>query len=182
MSGRSLEVVSEVETARPTTTTSQSRPAPRYTCRCGEPHDLEALRAAGAEIGERVSIDPSVTIDYPEGLSIGNDVEIGPGVRFFAEAGVKLGDRVIIGPGAQILSSEPKIPSGNRRIHGAGRRNVPILVHDDVYIGPAAIINPGVTVENSVYVLPGSVVYGYISHTKLVRGNPASTYRSRNNM
>ncbi|MBX3426166.1 MAG: acyltransferase [Pirellulales bacterium] len=154
-------------------------PAAGALCR---PYDVESLRAAGALVGRRARIAPDVTVDCPERLEIGDDVEIGAGVRLMTAGGVTIGDRAIISPGAQVLSSTPSIPRRGRPVSAAPPLSAQIDVDADAWIGPGAILLPGVQVGAAAIVLAGSVVAGSVANSRIVRGNPASYHMTRNHI
>lgn len=126
----------------------------------------EELRQLGAEIGERVSIHPDAKFDSPHGLVIEDDVQIGPDVRIDATAGVSIGARTIVSPGVLILSTNPIMPSGKTRISENLRRNRPVHIREDAWIGPGAILLP------TSYVGAGAVV-----EAGLTLKYPVQTYR-----
>ncbi|MBX3435500.1 MAG: acyltransferase [Pirellulales bacterium] len=154
-------------------------PASGARCRS---YDVESLRAAGALVGLRARIAPDVTVDWPERLEIGDDVEIGAGVRLMTAGGVTIGDRAIISPGAQVLSSTPSIPRRGRRVSEAPPLSANVDVDADAWIGPGAILLPGAQVGAAAIVLAGSVVAGNVANSRIVRGNPASYYMTRNHI
>ena len=59
------------------------------------------------------------------------------------------------------------------------RRDAPITIHDNVWIGSSAIILKGVTVGEGAVVAAGSVVTRDVKAFTIVGGNPAKLIRER---
>lgn len=103
-----------------------------------------------------------------------------------AEEEIRIGNYVMIGWGATISDSdfhplEPaerirdaialsSIPTGHVR---PAIRPKPVVIGDDVYIGPACTILKGNTIGQGAFVEPGSVVTRDVPAHARVRGNPA---------
>jgi acetyltransferase-like isoleucine patch superfamily enzyme len=103
-----------------------------------------------------------------------------------AEDDIRIGDRVFIGfnvaiadtdfhpldPAIRLLDAIAVSPLG------AGRprppvATAPVIVEDDVYIGPNSVILKGVTIGAGSFIEPGSVVTRDIPPRSRVLGNPA---------
>jgi acetyltransferase-like isoleucine patch superfamily enzyme len=103
-----------------------------------------------------------VALHRLRGVRIGKDVWIG--YESLIETGypsmVSIGDRVIIGIRSTILAhfDDPKA----------------VTIKDDVFIGPCALILPGVTIGEGAVVTAGSVVSCSVPRMTMVQGNPAS--------
>ena len=82
--------------------------------------------------------------------------------------GCRIGDRVFIGPKATLLND--KYPPGEIK---------PVRVEDDVIIGGAAVILPGVTIGKKAVIGAGSIVTRDVPEGVVVRGNPARIVGSR---
>lgn len=157
----------------------------------------EQLRACGAHVvfeegvriwhPENVSLGENVYLGhgallkgyYQNTLTIGNDTWIGQGVFFHAAGGLSIGHAVGIGPFVKILTST----------HGEAGRALPILasplvfapvvVEDDVDIGVATIILPGVRLGRGAQIGAGAVVTRDVPAYAVVAGNPARILRYR---
>ncbi len=107
-------------------------------------------RWRGVHLGTGVFISTDVIIETmrPELISIGNDVFLG--VR-----------SMII---AHFNDVTPHLLAG---------ATFSVRVEDQVFIGPGAIILPGVTIGRGAVVAAGSVVSGNVAAMTLVQGNPA---------
>jgi acetyltransferase-like isoleucine patch superfamily enzyme len=107
-------------------------------------------RWRGVEIGQGTFIAYDVIIETmaPELVSIGSDSYIGTRA-------------MIIG---HFNDATPDIMRNRRHS---------VKIEDQVWIGPGALIMPGVTVHRGAVVAAGSVVTGDVPEMTLVQGNPA---------
>jgi acetyltransferase-like isoleucine patch superfamily enzyme len=116
---------------------------------------------------------PSHFSSAPGGLlEIGNRVFINRGVTIHASDHVRLGNNVFVGDLSAIYDSnfheiEP----------GQGVKVAPVDIGDNVWIGRAAIVLPGVRIGNDCVVAAGSVVTRSVPPAHLVGGNPAERLR-----
>jgi acetyltransferase-like isoleucine patch superfamily enzyme len=100
--------------------------------------------------------------------------------------GVRIGEGTFIGTDALIETSQPHLVSiGNgvvigircviiAHFRGAVAEDRPsVVIEDDVFIGPGAIILPHVTIGYGAVVVAGSVVSRSVPPMTMVQGNPA---------
>ena len=95
--------------------------------------------------------------------------------------GVKIGANVWIGYDAIVESSYPHlITIGDRAAIGIGTIIIAhfhevygVTIEEDAFVGPGAVILPGVTVGRAAVVTAGSVVTQSVPAKTLVQGNPA---------
>jgi putative colanic acid biosynthesis acetyltransferase WcaF len=132
------------------------------------------LRAFGAKVAWRTQIAGSVTIYFPWRLSIGGDTAIGPGVTFYNLGGLEIGRRVVISQNAYFCGGT----------HDYTKPNYPLIckslvVEDDVWIGAAAFLCPGIRVGQGAVVGACSVVTKDVAPWAIVAGNPARAIGSR---
>jgi maltose O-acetyltransferase len=84
---------------------------------------------------------------------------------------VRIGDDCQIGPNVQIYTADhPLDPEVRRSGLESGR---PVTIGNNVWIGGAAIILPGVTIGDNAIVGAGSVVTRDVPAGATVVGNPA---------
>jgi acetyltransferase-like isoleucine patch superfamily enzyme len=107
-------------------------------------------RWRGVQVGDGTFIAYDVIIETmaPELVSIGKDAYIGTRSTIIAH----------------FNDVTPHILRGRRHS---------VRIEDQAWIGPAAVIMPGVTVGRGAVVAAGSVVTGSVPELTLVQGNPA---------
>ena len=129
-------------------------------------------------------------------ISIGKNTEIWSGVRFaggamdkisigyyctiphftFFVAGdsIVIGNNVVFGHGVELYTSDhdPDDPYFSRR-------DAPITIQANVWLGSSAIILKGVTIGEGAVVAAGSVVTRDVEAFNIVGGNPAKLIRER---
>jgi acetyltransferase-like isoleucine patch superfamily enzyme len=124
-------------------------------------------------------IDPSTTIFPPFHTNFGRQIRIGKNT-FINHAcscldmgGVTIGDNVLIGPRVNLTSeNHPLEPSGRGSLIG-----LPVTIGNNVWIGAAATILPGVTVGENSIVAAGAVVTKNVPPNTIVAGVPAKIIR-----
>jgi maltose O-acetyltransferase len=133
---------------------------------------------------------------YVCGIRIGNNTEIWTGVRFtggamdkisignhctiphytFFVAGdsIAIGNNVVFGHGVELYTSDHDPDDPN-----FSRRDAPIKIQDNVWIGSSAIILKGVTIGEGAVIAAGAVVTRDVDAFTIVGGNPAKLIRER---
>jgi acetyltransferase-like isoleucine patch superfamily enzyme len=122
--------------------------------------DLEARRTMlteifGQPIPDSLSVLPPFYCDYGLGASFGERVFINQGCFFLDFGGITIGDRVLIGPRVTLSTAGHPVELDERHEFIT---HAPIVIEDDVWIGAAATITPGVTVGRGSVVGAGAVV------------------------
>ncbi len=143
------------------------------------PEDAERrngmLRARLARCGERVYMEPPLTMDYGCNVSVGDDFYCNFGCLFLDSAPITIGNRVMLAPGVHIYTATHPLEAGPRC---SGRElALPVCIGDDVWIGGRAVICPGVTIGNRAVIAAGAVVVKDVPDDALVGGNPARIIR-----
>ncbi|WP_262849527.1 DapH/DapD/GlmU-related protein [Mumia quercus] len=110
--------------------------------------DVESRNALLSEIFGRplpdsVTIYPPFFSDYGLGATFGERVFINQGCTFLDLGGITLGDRVMIGPNVTLSTGGHPVEVAERF---DSLTHAPIVVEDDVWIGAAATVTPGVTI------------------------------------
>lgn len=122
--------------------------------------DLAGRRALLAEIfggsvPESLVVLPPFYCDYGLGASFGEQVFINQGCYFLDLGGITIGDRVLIGPRVTLSTA-------GHPVHPAERfdavTHAPIVIEDDVWIGAAVTVAPGVRIGRGAVVGAGAVV------------------------
>ena len=126
----------------------------------------------GKPVPDSLSILPPFYCDYGLGASFGERVVINQGCFFLDLGGITIGNRVLIGP-------RVTLSTGGHPVEPDERYNflthAPIVIEDDVWIGAAATITPGVTIGRGSVVGAGAVVakdvppLSLVTATSLVR-------------
>jgi acetyltransferase-like isoleucine patch superfamily enzyme len=122
--------------------------------------DLDARRALLTEIFGRplpdsLTILPPFFCDHGLGTSFGDRVFVNQGCWFLDLGGITVGDRVLIGPRVTLTTAGHPVEPAERF---DALTHAPIVIEDDVWIGAAATITPGVTIGRGSVVGAGAVV------------------------
>ena len=112
----------------------------------------------------------------PAGIQIGEDSIIG--FRSFLDGRDKLviGDHVDMASEVMIYNSEHALDSEDFHATSA-----PVVIGDYVFIGPRAIILPGVKIGRGAVIAAGAVVTKDVSDFAIVGGVPAKVIGERQN-
>lgn len=105
-------------------------------------------------------------------------------VRLHRWRGVSIGENSWIGYDCVLETSRPQlIRIGNNVVISVRamliahfRGSTGITIEDDVFVGPGAIILPGVTLGRGCVVTAGSVVSSSVPPMTVVQGNPARAF------
>jgi acetyltransferase-like isoleucine patch superfamily enzyme len=114
----------------------------------------------------RITVAPGATIE------MGDTAGINYGVEIYASKSIKMGDNAMIGDLATLYDTD-----FHRIEEGAEVRQGPIVLGDNVWIGRAAIVLPGVTIGDHSIVAAGAVVTKDVPPRVVVAGNPAKVVR-----
>ncbi|OJF09903.1 transferase [Couchioplanes caeruleus subsp. caeruleus] len=122
--------------------------------------DLDARRTMlteifGRPVPDSLSILPPFHCDYGLGATFGERVFINQGCFFLDFGGITIGDRVLIGPRVTLSTAGHPVELDERREFIT---HAPIVIEDDVWIGAAATVTPGVTIGHGSVVGAGAVV------------------------
>lgn len=132
------------------------------------------MRLGGAKIGKGSSIHMGCRFFSLRKLTIGQDSIIGYGAFLDGRAEIRIGDHVDIASEVMIYNSEHDILSSNFHAIMA-----PIQIGDYSFIGPRAIILPGVKIGKGAVVGAGAVVTKDVSDFTIVGGIPAEVIGKR---
>ena len=131
-------------------------------------------RIAGIKIGKGSTIHTGAKFYDPRNISIGEDSIIGEGVILDGR------DKLIIGSHVDI-ASEVMIYNSEHDVHDENfiAKNSQVKIEDYVFIGPRAIILPGVTLKKGAVVGAGAVVTKDVEEYWIVGGVPAQKIGER---
>jgi len=90
---------------------------------------------------------------------------------------VTIGNRVLFGPNVQLYAATHPLDGHVRRGIKGPEFGRPITIGDDVWVGGAVVVCPGVTIGNNSVVGAGSVVTKDVEPYTVVAGNPARVIR-----
>jgi len=131
---------------------------------------------AGVKIGKGTTIHMGCRFFYPKGVVIGEDTVIGDNAFLDGRALLKIGNHVDIASNVMIYNSEHDLDSQD--FHA---REEEVTIGDYVFIGPRAIILPGVSIGKGAVVAAGAVVTKFVHDYQIVGGVPANVIGERKN-
>ena len=131
-------------------------------------------RMVGMRIGQGSSIHMKLTLYNPGGIHIGEDTIIGERCTLDGRAPLTIGNHVDIASEVMVYNSEHDVNDENFKPIVA-----PVTVEDYVFIGPRAILLPGVTVGKGAIVGAGAVVTKNVEPYSIVGGVPARVIGQR---
>ncbi len=138
-------------------------------------------RLSGMTIGSGSTIHMMARIYDPRGIVIGSDTIIGERVTLDgrkqllnSQGGIKIGDHVDIASEAMIWTSQHDLQSPTW-----DAIEEKVVIDDYVFIGPRAIILPGVHVGRGSVIAAGAVVTKDVQPLAIVAGIPAKEIGKR---
>jgi maltose O-acetyltransferase len=131
-------------------------------------------RISGMKIGKGSTIHTWARFFNPKGIEIGEDTIIGDHVFLDGRALLKIGSHVDIASHVQIYNSQHDIDSQD-----FGAVEAPVEIADYVFIGPRAIVLPGVKIGRGAVVAAGAVVTSDIGEFEVWGGVPTKFIRQR---
>jgi maltose O-acetyltransferase len=136
------------------------------------PSDRHALLLERfAAVGDGAVIRPPFHCDYGFNIRLGVGVFLNFNCVILDVVEVTIGDRTQIGPGVQILAADhPRDPALRASGLEFGR---PVRIGRNVWIGAAATILPGVSIDDDSLIGAGSVVTRNVPAGATAFGNPA---------
>ena len=126
-------------------------------------------------LGKDCWIESPFYCDYGVNITLGDAVFFNFDCVVLDVAPVTIGSRVLIGPAVQIYTPVHPVSVSGRRARKEWAR--PISIGDDVWLGGAAVILPGVTIGSGSVIGAGSVVTKSIPEGVVATGNPCEVRR-----
>jgi acetyltransferase-like isoleucine patch superfamily enzyme len=133
-------------------------------------------RLAGMKIGIGSTIHMYATLYAPSGISIGRDSVIGEKVTMDGRGKLDIGNHVDFASEVMIYTGEHDINDNNFTAKYSS-----VTIGDYVFVGPRAIILPGVRVGRGAVVGAGAVVTKDVADFAIVGGVPAKVIGERKN-
>jgi acetyltransferase-like isoleucine patch superfamily enzyme len=131
-------------------------------------------RGAGVEIGKGSHLHMGAQFFYPGKVKIGRDTIVGQNAFLDGRDKLVIGDHVDIASDVMIYNSEHNINAEDFQAICA-----PVEIGDYVFIGPRAIILPGVKIGKGAIVAAGAVVTKDVPDFAIVGGVPAKEIGER---
>jgi len=131
---------------------------------------------SGMEIGKGSVVHMWANFFDPSGISIGEDTIIGDHAFLDGRAPLFIGSHTDIASSVMIYNSEHDLEKEDFEA-----RTEPVQIGDYVFIGPRAIILPGVKIGKGAVVAAGAVVTKDVPDFAIVGGVPAKVIGERKN-
>lgn len=128
----------------------------------------------GVKIGHGSTIHMGAVFYDPRNITIGEDTIIGENVVLDGRDKLVFGNHVDVASEVMFYNGEHDINDENFKPVFA-----PVIVEDYVFIGPRAIILPGVTIKKGAVVAAGAVVTKDVPEFTIVGGVPAKLISER---
>lgn len=125
--------------------------------------------------GEKFEIEPPFRCDYGCFISIGENFYANFGCVILDCNHVTIGDNVMFAPNVQIYAAYHPLDASTR-IAGPELAS-PVSIGNNVWIGGAAIVLPGVTIGDNTVIGAGSVVTRDVPPNVVAAGNPSRVIR-----
>ncbi len=131
-------------------------------------------RLGGMRIGKGSTIHGGATLYDSRNIRIGEDTLIGENAVLDGRDSLSIGSHVDIASEVMVYNAEHDVQSAD--FHAI---TAPITIEDYVFIGPRAIILPGVTIGKGAVVGAGAVVTKDVAENTIVGGVPAKEIGKR---
>ena len=125
-------------------------------------------RLAGMQIGEGSSLHTGLKLYNPAGIHIGKDTIIGEDAVLDGRGPIHIGNHVAFASGVMVYNSQHDI-----RDPQFAATTQEVEIGDYVFVGPRAIILPGVHIGNGAVIGAGAVVTKDVHAGVIVGGVPA---------
>jgi maltose O-acetyltransferase len=149
--------------------------ARRLLARYNAAPDGSILEELFERLGAGAVVEPPFHCDYGSNISVGEHFYANVGCVFLDCARIEIGDRVLLGPHVQLYAATHPVEAERRRERLEYAR--PITIGDDVWLGGAAVVLPGVTIGDRAVVGAGSVVTHDVAADIAAAGNPCRALR-----
>ncbi|NTU46568.1 acyltransferase [Candidatus Roizmanbacteria bacterium] len=131
-------------------------------------------RLAGLGIGKGSIIHRGAKFYNPRGITIGDDTILGDNTVLDGRAPLRIGNHVDFASEVMVYNSEHDVED-----EFFEAKSEPVTIEDYVFVGPRAIILPGVTIGKGAVIAAGAVVTKDVSPLAIVGGVPAKPIGER---
>lgn len=125
-----------------------------------------------AQLGCDTVVKDRFRITNPENVSIGSHCDFNDGVFITGGGGVTIGNYVGLGPDVKIWSVNHRFDDPDRPWLLQGWERKEVVIEDDVWLGAAVFVMPGVTIGRGAIISACAVVSRSIPPYAVVAGNP----------
>lgn len=125
-------------------------------------------RLGGVKIGKGSTLHMGVRFYNPCNIAIGEDSIVGEGTVLDGRDKLYIGSHVDIASEVMIYNAKHDVKDPSFKAI-----NAPVIIEDYVFIGPRAIVLPGVTIKKGGVVGAGAVVTKDVEEYSIVGGVPA---------
>jgi maltose O-acetyltransferase len=126
-------------------------------------------------VGRDVEVRAPFFCDFGSHITIGDRTFVNFGLMALDVAMIVIGEDCQIGPNVQLLTPTHPLDAEARRDKWEGAE--PITIGDNVWLGGAVIVLPGVTIGENSVIGAGSVVTKSVPADVVAVGNPATVIR-----
>ena len=133
------------------------------------------IRELLGSVGANVTIKPTFRCDYGTYISIGDGTFVNYDCVMLDVARIRIGAACQLAPGVQLLTATHPLDPVARLDGWESAR--PITIADNVWLGGAVIVCPGVSIGENSVVGAGAVVTKDLPANILAVGNPARILR-----
>jgi maltose O-acetyltransferase len=137
---------------------------------------LELLKELIPQQGANLWIEPPFYCDYGYNITVGDGVFFNFNCTLLDVMPITIGKAVLIGPSVQIYTAMH--PTDWRERASGLEFAKPVVIGDNVWIGGAAVICPGVTIGARSIIGAGSVVTRDIPPDVFAAGNPCKVLKA----
>ncbi|MFH2019689.1 MAG: acyltransferase [bacterium] len=129
---------------------------------------------SGVKLGEKSTLHTGVRVFDPRGITIGEGTIVGFSTFLDGRASLKIGSHTDIASEVMVYNQEHDLTASD--FHAV---DGPVTIGDYVFIGPRAIILPGVKIGDGAVVAAGAVVTKDVEAFSIVGGVPAKEIKKR---
>jgi acetyltransferase-like isoleucine patch superfamily enzyme len=142
-----------------------------------EPAPIRAAfeQLIGKAVGDSFRLIPPFYADYGLNIDVGRAVFIGYDCTFTGHAPIEIADEVMIAHKVNLITAGHPVKPDRRRAYITAE---PITIDENVWIGAAATVLPGVHIGAGSVVAAGAVVTHDVPPATLVAGVPATVVRN----